>query len=196
MKHNKLTMAILMALAVFAASAPAHAADTYKIDAVHSFAIFKVGHLGVGYVRGGFTDIAGSIAYGKDTEAGSLVEITIATNSVNTHNKDRDAHLRTDDFFDVEKYPEMSFKSKSFKKLETGKYQVTGDFTLHGVTKTITVTADVTGEGDDPWGNYRAGFETSFTIMRSDYGMDKQIPAAGDKVWITLNIEAIRQKSK
>ena len=192
MKKGFYTLALVLC-AVLAGSS-AHAADTFKVDAVHSFAQFKVGHLGIGYVLGAFTDISGTIAYDKQSVDGNSVEITIATESVVTDNEDRDAHLRTDDFFHVEEYPQMSFKSTKFKKLEDGKYEVTGDFTLHGTTKSITVVAHVIGEGDDPWGNYRAGFETAFTIKRSDYGMTKMMPAAGDKVWITFNVEGIREK--
>lgn len=196
MKNIKSMHILILALAALIASArpAAAAADTYAVDPVHSSALFKVGHLGISFVRGAFTDISGTVKYDKKNPANNFVEITIKTDSVNTFNADRDTHLRSDDFFDTAKYPDMSFKSKSFKKMKNGKFQVTGNFTLHGVTKTITVQAEVTGEGGDPWGNHRAGFETAFAIKRSDYGMDKMIPAAGDKVLITLVVEGIKNK--
>lgn len=196
---NKIKSLHILALALaafFAAALPAKAADTYTVDPVHTSAMFKVGHLGIGFVRGAFTDVAGTVTYDKKNAAGNSVTITIKTESVNTFNADRDTHLRSEDFFDTAKFPEMSFTSKSFKKIKDGQFEVTGDFTLHGVTKTITVQANVLGEGDDPWGSYRAGFETAFTIKRSDYGMDKMIPAAGDKVEITLVVEGIKKKDK
>jgi len=196
MKNRALQLALIVALTLAATPGAARAADSYKVDPAHSFALFKVGHLGVSFVHGSFTGISGKIIYDKKDIKGNFVEIVVGVDSVNTNNADRDAHLKRDDFFHAEKYPTMSFKSKRFKKLEGEKYEVTGDFTLHGVTKTITVIAEVTGEGKDPWGGVRAGFETAFTIKRSDYGMDKNIPAAGDKVWVTLNVEGIREQAK
>lgn len=198
MNKTKSMHILILALAAFLAvvQPAAAAAEVYTADPVHSSALFKVGHLGIGFVRGAFTDISGTVKYDKKNPANNFVEITIKTHSVNTFNADRDTHLRSADFFDVEKFPSMSFKSKSFKKMKNGKFQVTGNFTLHGVTKTITVQADVVGEGDDPWGNHRAGFESTFSIKRSDYGMDKLIPAAGDKVIITLVVEGIAKKDK
>lgn len=167
------------------------AADTYKVDGVHSSAMFKIRHLGVSNVIGRFNDISGTITADKKKPESSSVKITIKTASVDTNNDTRDNHLRSPDFLDSRKYPTMSFKSTKVRKLSATKYEVTGDFTLHGVTKTIRVKVDFLGEGKGMKGETRAGFETSFTIKRSDYGMKKDIPMVGDEVQITLSVEAI-----
>jgi polyisoprenoid-binding protein YceI len=120
------------------------------------------------------------------------VEIVIRTASVNTDHEERDTHLRNADFFDVQKYPTMRFKSSKIKKITDTVGEVTGSFTLHGVTQTITMNVTFLGEFDVPWGQHRAGFETSFTIQRSDYGMDKLLGPAGDTIQVTLFVEAMR----
>ena len=168
--------------------------DTYDVDPVHTFACFKVGHLGIGHVQGCFTDISGTVVVDPENPATGSADIMIKTASVNTFNEQRDAHLRNEDFFNVEKYQEMSFKSTAVEVVDENHYRVTGDFTLLGVTKPVTVDARLTGRGQDPWGNTRVGFYTEFSIVRSEYGMDKMIPAAGDHVDITLSLEGILRK--
>ena len=167
--------------------------ETYEVDPVHSTAFFKVGHYGFGFVRGGFTDISGKIVIDKAHYTNSTVDIVIKTESINTENNQRDEHLKSKDFFDVAEFPIMRFKSREIKKHSKNLYEVAGDFTLHGITKTITVPVKFIGEGKDHYGAYRAGFETEFSIKRSEYGMTKYIPAAGDTVEITLVIEGIRK---
>jgi polyisoprenoid-binding protein YceI len=192
MKTNKFFKSMFALFAILTViGVRAAASDTYTLDPVHSWAMFKVRHLGIGYVWGSFTGISGTITYDKKNVKNNKVEITIKTASVNTFNDTRDADLRSDNFFNVEKFPDMTFKSRSVSKLKDGRYSLKGDFTLLGVTKPITITAAILGEGKDPWGNHRAGFDSSFSINRSDYGMNKMIPAAGDKVLITLNFEGI-----
>lgn len=168
--------------------------EMYDLDPAHSFACFKVGHLGIGSVHGCFTDLSGAVAVDASNDSNSSVNVVIQTASVNTFNAQRDEHLRTADFFDAAKYPTMEFKSTNVVKLDDGKYRVDGDFTLHGVTKSISVDARMTGRGDDPWGNTRGAFESAFSINRSDYGMTNMIPAAGDEVDITLAFEGILKK--
>jgi polyisoprenoid-binding protein YceI len=172
-------------------TAPANP-ETFKIDPVHTTAFFKVGHLGIGFVRGGFTDISGTVTVDKKKASGNSVEVTINTASIFTSNSMRDDDLKTN-FFEVAKYPTMSFKSKKFVHLRGKQYRVTGDFTLHGVTKTITVNAQMLGEGKGMQSEYRGAFESLFTIKRSEYGMMKDIPAAGDNVEISLIVEGIRE---
>ncbi|MFA6448065.1 MAG: YceI family protein [bacterium] len=190
--------AFMLVAATHVLSAPAAKSakpgpDTYKIDPVHTTAFFKVGHLNIGFVRGGFTDISGTVAFDKKNTALNSVSMTINVASIFTNNAQRDTHLKSPDFFDADKYPTMSFKSKTVTHVRGNLYKVTGDFTLHGVTKSITVAAQKLGEGKDPWGGYRAAFESSFNIRRSDYGMTKEIPAAGDLVEITLIVEGVKQ---
>jgi polyisoprenoid-binding protein YceI len=173
-------------------TSPAAAAEKYAVDATHSAALFQVRHFGISFVSGRFTDISGTIGVDRENLDNSSVEIVIRTASVNTDHEERDEHLRNADFFDVEKYPTMSFKSSKIKKIKDNVGEVTGSFTLHGVTQTITTTVTFLGEFDVPWGQHRAGFETSFTIKRSDYGMDKLIGPAGDTIQVTLFVEAMR----
>jgi polyisoprenoid-binding protein YceI len=168
------------------------AAEKYIVDATHSAALFQVRHFGISFISGRFTDISGTIGVDRENLENSSVEIVIRTASVNTDHEERDKHLRNPDFFDVEKYPTMRFKSSDIKKITDTVGEVTGSFTLHGVTQTITTSVTFLGEFDVPWGQHRAGFETSFTIKRSDYGMDKLIGPAGDTIQVTLFVEAMR----
>ena len=168
------------------------ATEKYIVDATHSAALFQVRHFGVSFVSGRFTDISGTIDLDRENLSNSSVEIVIRTASVNTDHEERDKHLRNADFFDVQKYPTMRFKSSKIKKITDTVGEVTGSFTLHGVTQTITLNVTFLGEFDVPWGQHRAGFETSFTIKRSDYGMDKLLGPAGDTVQVTLFVEAMR----
>ena len=167
-------------------------AEKYIVDVTHSAALFQVKHFGISFISGRFTDISGTIGVDRENLENSSVEIVIGTASVNTDLEERDEHLRNADFFDVEKYPTMSFKSSKIKKITDTIGEVTGSFTLHGVTRTITMNVTFLGEFDVPWGQHRAGFETSFTIQRSDYGMNKLLGPAGDKIQVTLFIEAMR----
>ena len=168
------------------------ATEKYIVDATHSAALFQVRHFGVSFVSGRFTDISGTIGVDRENLENSSVEIVIRTASVNTDHEERDSHLRNADFFDVQKYPTMRFKSSKIKKITDTAGEVTVSFTLHGVTQTITLNVTFLGEFDVPWGQHRAGFETSFTIKRSDYGMDKLIGPAGDTIQVTLFVEAMR----
>ena len=168
------------------------AAEEYIVDVTHSAALFQVRHFGISFVSGRFTDISGTIDVDRENLSNSSVEIVIRTASVNTDHEERDKHLRNADFFDVQKYPTMRFKSSEIKKITDTVGEVTGSFTLHGVTQTITMNVTFLGEFDVPWGQHRAGFETSFTIKRSDYGMDKLLGPAGDTIQVTLFVEAMR----
>ena len=191
---NKLKISVLiLAMTLLATGGAARAADTYQIDPVHSFASFSIGHLGIGLVRGYFSDIAGTIVFDEKDAAKDSIEVTIKTASVNTHVDKRDEDLRSPNFFEVEKYPTMTFKSTKITK-KGDHYTVTGDFTLHGVTKTITVTAKHLGAGKDPWGGFRAGFAADFSIKRSDYGMKfDPPPAIADTVDISVAFEAVKK---
>jgi polyisoprenoid-binding protein YceI len=173
-------------------TSPTATKETYTVDATHSAALFQVKHFGISFISGRFTDISGTIGVDRENLDNSSVEVVIRTASVNTDHEERDEHLRNADFFDVEKYPTMSFKSFKVKKIKDNVGEVTGSFTLHGVTKTITTTVTFLGEFDVPWGQHRAGFETSFTIKRSDYGMDKLVGPAGDTIQVMLFVEAMR----
>jgi polyisoprenoid-binding protein YceI len=183
---------IALVLAIATSSGAARAADTYQIDPVHSFASFSVGHLGIGLVRGFFSDIAGMIIFDEKDAAKSSIEVAIKTASVNTHVDKRDEDLRSPNFFEVDKYPTMTFTSTKVAKKGKG-YAVTGDFSLHGVTRRITVEAKHLGSGKDPWGGFRAGFVADFSIKRSDFGMKYDYPSIPDKVDISVAFEAVKK---
>jgi polyisoprenoid-binding protein YceI len=190
--------AVALALLPFA---PAFAADTYTVDGSHSEASFQVRHL-VGKVRGHFADFKGTVQVDPAKPEASSVEFSIKAASIDTANADRDKHLRTADFFDVEKFPEITFKSTKVAPAGKDKYDVTGTFSMHGVTKTITLPVAFLGFGKDPWGNERAGFELTTTLNRKDYGIvwNKALDAGGvmlgDDVTVTITLETIKKKDK
>ena len=172
----------------------------WKIDPSHSKVLFTVSHMVVSEVTGKFNDFdAMLVQTGSDFE-GSTLTASIKTKSIDTENEKRDAHLRSSDFFNAEKYPEITFVGKSFKKIEGGKYKITGDFTMHGITKTVTLDAKFNGTMKGPWGNTVAGFKATTSVNRNDYGVqwNKALESAGnwlvgENVDITLQIELVKQ---
>src|SRR5262245_16340109 len=183
-----------LALAGAPASAPAAAtADKYDVDPVHSFVFFKIKHLGVGYVWGRINGPTGAILLDEATPSGSSVSVDLKADNVDTGVEKRDQHLKSPDFFNAKQFPTISFKSKSVKKSGDSGFEVTGDFTLLGVSKEITITLNHVGTGKDPMGNIRTGFDGSLTVKRSDYGMKQMLDMASDDVLITLSIEGTRK---
>lgn len=177
---------LFQVLTIALAASGLQAAETLKIDSKKSKVAFTIKNTPPGAseasdVPGSFTDFSGTIAFDDAEPAKSAVEMEIKTTSVDTGNEKRDAHLRNQDFFKVKEYPTMKFKSKSVKKTDDGKFEITGDFTLLDKTKEITVTFEKTGD--------QAG-TTSFQIKRSDYGMDFRVPDTADEVEVTLEIVA------
>ncbi len=140
-------------------------AESYKIDPSHSEVGFTIRHM-VSNVRGRFNDFSGTVDMDPKAPQKGSVEFSVKTTSIDTGNADRDKHLRTADFFDVEKYPEITFKSDSVKPTGKNTYNVTGTLTMHGVSKKVTLPVTFNGEGKDPWGNTRAGFETATKLDR------------------------------
>ena len=174
---------------------PAYAAD-YVIDTekAHAFIDFRIQHLGYSWMSGRFNDFSGTFSYDAEQPEASQVHVDIDVASVDTNFAERDKHLRGSDFLNVSKYPQASFKSTAIKFDEDGEEAtVTGDFTLHGVTKTITFEIDKIGEGKDPWGGYRVGFEGETSLKLADYGIDYNLGPASTHVDIGLFIEGIRQ---
>jgi len=187
------------AVAVLLAAASAFAADTYTIDKNHSEAKFEVRHL-VSKVGGKFDDLSGSVNIDQAKPESSSVEFTIKTTSINTGNDSRDKHLRSADFFDAEKNPEITFKSTAIKATsKKNVYDVTGDFTMHGVTKSITIPVEFMGTMKDPGGNQRAGFGLKTTLNRKDYGinwnrtLDEGGVLLGEDVEVTVNLETVKK---
>jgi polyisoprenoid-binding protein YceI len=171
----------------------------WNVDPEHSTVEFRVAHMLVSKTTGHFTDYQGFID--MDAEAGTVkaIEATIKTASVNTNHEKRDAHLRNADFFDVEKYPTMTYRMKQYQKTADG-YQAVGELTLRGVTKDITMTGNFNGVAKDPGGNLRAGFNGEGKLNRKDFGMvwsktlDGGGLVVGDEVLIKLDIECIKAK--
>ncbi len=174
------------------------ATRTYKIDKSHSEAVFQVRHL-VTKVRGRFDDFDGTIQINEDRPELSSVEFTIRAASIDTNEKDRDTHLRSADFFDVEKFPTITFKSTRISRKSDESYGVIGDLTIHGVTKEVTLPVTHLGKAKDPWGNERVGFESELTLNRKDYGLMWNAPLeiggflVGDEVKVSVSIQAVAQ---
>jgi len=186
--------------AILAVAALPLAADIYKVDKSHSDVDFKVRHL-VSNVTGKFTDFDGTITMQPGKPGASSVEFSINAGSNDTGNADRDKHLHTADFFDVEKFPAITFKSTSIapaKKKDL--YNVTGDLTIRGITKRVTIPVQFLGSARDPWGNDKAGFSLTTTINRKDFGVNwnKALDNGGlllsDEVEVTINLETAKQK--
>jgi polyisoprenoid-binding protein YceI len=174
-------------------AAVATAAETYNVDPVHSAVIFRIKHGNVSYSYGRFNGPQGTFVFDDHEPANCSFDIKVRTKDVDTNNVERDKHLRSDVFFDVKQFPYITFKSTQVAKAGEDTYNVAGDMTFHGVTKPITVEVQRTGAGPDPWGAYRSGFETVFTIKRSDFGMDAMLDSLGDEVRLIVSIEGIRQ---
>ena len=164
----------------------------YKIDGSHSAVIFKVAHLGVSHTWGRFDSIEGSLKF-RDSGEGASINVTVKADSINTGNAKRDGHLRSPDFFSTKEFPTITFASKSWKKTGDGTFAVTGDLTLHGVTKSVTIAVTKVGEGKDPWGGFRVGFDGVLKIKRTEFGMTKMVGAAGDEVTLHIAIEGMRK---
>lgn len=182
--------ALLVPLALLA-TLPVLAADTYVIDATHSEISFKIRHL-LAKTSGRFTKFEGAVVIDEKDIKKSSVEVTIDAASINTDNDGRNKHLRSADFFDVEQFPKVTFKSTAVREVEKGKLEITGDFTLHGVTKKITFP--ITNAGTQPGmrpGSVVAGFiDGALKINRNDYGIKYGPGMLGDDVEISLNVEA------
>jgi polyisoprenoid-binding protein YceI len=174
------------------AVAPVRASDEFAVDGIHSSVSFKISHMDISFVHGRFNTCKGEITIDKTDPTKSTFMMTIEVDSVDTNQKDRDKHLRSPDFFNVKQFPTMKFKSTAVKAVKDG-YQVTGDFTMHGKTKSVTCVLKGGKQAKDPRGMTRIGFSTDFTIKRSDFGMDKFTDMLGDEVFISIGAEGIKK---
>jgi polyisoprenoid-binding protein YceI len=188
----------LIALIMMVFSGPAGAADTFTIDASHSNIGFSVRHLVISNVKGTFTDFAGTIVYDSSDVTKSSVNVTIKVASINTAVEARDTHLKSPDFFDAAKYPEITFQSTKVEKADNGLVAY-GKFTMHGVTKDIAIPFAILGTTKDPQGNFRLGAEGGLTINRFDYGLAWSMLTetggliVGNEIKIDLNVEAVKK---
>ena len=184
-----------------ALSLPAAAAtSTWQIDPNHSAAQFAVRHLAISTVRGAFTKVSGTVQLDDKDVSKSSVNVTIDAASVDTRVADRDKDLRSDRFFDVEKYPTLTFKSSKVEQVEAGKLKVTGDLTIHGVAKQVVLDVEgPTAPVKDPWGDQRAAANAATKINRQDFGvkwnakMDSGGLVVGDDVAITIDVELVQK---
>jgi polyisoprenoid-binding protein YceI len=173
----------------------------YDIDPAHSRLGFSAKHAMVANVRGQFKVYSGEVHLDEENPANSTARVEIEVDSVDTGNPDRDAHLRTKDFFDIENHPKIVFQSTKVEKVDDDVYTVIGDLTINGKTNPVAVEFELTGTSDDPWGNFRAGFEGRTTVNRRDWGLawnlalDKGGVLVSEKVKLEFDIAAVKRAS-
>jgi polyisoprenoid-binding protein YceI len=174
---------------------------TWTFDKAHSKISFGVSHVVISEVTGQFASYDGTVTTNGDDFTNAKIDFSIDIGSIDTDNEQRDGHLKSPDFFDVEKYPAITFKSSAMKKTKEGMYQLKGDLTMHGVTKEVSLTAKYGGMVTDPYGNVKAGFKITGTIDRTEFGLkynsmlDSGGMMIGEEVAITCNVELIKSKN-
>jgi polyisoprenoid-binding protein YceI len=201
MNHRKTLTRSFIASAVTVAmfgAGQALAADpsgTYAFDreGQHQFIQFRISHLGFSTLYGRFNDFDGSFEYDAENPEESSVQVTVDTGSVDSNHSERDKHLREEDFLYVSEYPEATFKSTSVEMEDEDTATVTGDLTLRGVTREIDLEMELINHGEDPWGNYRMGFEGTTTLTLENYGIDYDLGPQAEEVTLMLSVEGIRQ---
>ena len=182
-----------------ATSATPTAATTWKLDPVHSVAEFKVKHMMISNVKGQFTGISGVLTRDENDITKSRVEATIDAATINTRDAQRDAHLKSADFFDVEKFPALSFRSTGVKRTGDGEFAVTGELTMHGIARQVVFQVEgPTAPCKDPWGNTRVGLSAVTKVNRKDFGLTWNAALetggilVGDEVTITLDVQFVK----
>jgi polyisoprenoid-binding protein YceI len=166
-------------------------ADDYSVDGMHTSVSFKASHLGLSWVHGRFNDVKGSFQIDPDAGKCSF-NLSIKSDSIDTGFAKRDEHLRSPDFFNVKQFPALTFESREVKPIKDG-YQVTGNLSLHGVTKSVSFPLLGGRKAEFPKGVQRTGFTTELSIKRSDFGMDKMLEAIGDEVYISISFEGTKK---
>ncbi|WP_104201919.1 YceI family protein [Billgrantia saliphila] len=189
--------AIVTALSAASLAVAGHAlADDYVIDTEgqHAFVQFKINHLGFSYILGQFEDFEGSFHYDPDDLEASSVEMEVQVGSLHTNHAERDRHFLSDDFLSADEYPTATFVSTGFEPKGEDEGVLSGELTLKGETREIEMPVTLMGEGDDPWGNYRAGFEGSTTLTLADYGIDmSDFPEVMHELELYVTFEGVRQ---
>jgi polyisoprenoid-binding protein YceI len=191
--NRKPLLATLLA-ATLALPGLGQAAD-YVIDTekAHAFIQFRISHLGFSWLLGRFNDFSGTFSYDEENPAASSVEVTIDTASIDSNHAERDRHLRGEDFLHTSKFPQARFVSAGYQATGEDTGVLSGKLTLRGVTRDIDIEVKQTGQGEDPWGGYRRGFEGSTTLTLADYGITYNLGPAARQVEMFLSIEGIRQ---
>ncbi|KIS43406.1 YceI family protein [Kosakonia radicincitans] len=190
---KKILPGLVLASLLFA-TGTAVAAD-YKIDkeGQHAFVNFRIQHLGYSWLYGTFKDFDGTFTFDEANPAADKVNVTINTNSLDTNHAERDKHLRSAEFLNVAKFPQATFSSTEVKKTADG-LNITGNLTLNGVTKPVVLAAKLIGEGKDPWGGVRAGFEASGKIALKDFNITTDLGPASQDVELIISVEGVQQK--
>lgn len=176
--------------------------STWTVDGTHAEVAFAVRHLMIATVRGRFGAVSGTVQFDEDHPSKSKVDVTIDVTSIDTRQEQRDNHLRSPDFLDVEKYPTMHFVSTKIDGDVAGKFHVTGDLTIRGVSHEVTLDVIAEGRARDPWGNDRAGFSATGKISRGAFGLHwNQVleaggVAVGDEVRLSIDVEMVRQSAQ
>jgi polyisoprenoid-binding protein YceI len=189
-----LRVSSLVFAAVVAFTGPASAAD-YIIDTKggHASINFRIHHLGYSWLVGRFDTFSGSFSYDATNPAAARISVEIDTASLNSNHAERDKHLRGPDYLDAAQFPKASFITKSVAPKGAGKADITGNLTLRGVTKTVTIAAEAVGGGNDPWGGVRQGFSGRTTLVLADFGIVKELGPASKQVELDLQVEGIRK---
>lgn len=195
MMLKKSVVASAIAAAALVPLSQAQAAD-YNVDTEgqHAFVQFKINHLGMSYILGSFEEFDGQLSYDEDDVDASAVEFEVQVNSLNSNHAERDRHILSSDFLNASEYPTASFVSTGFESTGDNEGVVTGDLTLHGETQEIEMPVTLIGQGEDPWGNYRAGFEGSTMLTLGDFGIDmSDFPEPMHELELYVTFEGIRQ---
>ena len=193
--HKRLLGAVVACVffAVSAAAVPARA-DNYVVDPMHTSVYFKISHLGLAHVFGRFNEFSGNFTIDPDDATKGSFALTIKTESIDTNNSKRDSHLRSPDFFNAKQFPVINFKSNAVKAIKDG-YEVTGDLTMHGVTKPVKFEVLGGRKAEFPAGVQRTGFTTDLSVKRSDFGVGAEqfANALGDEVRIAIGFEGTKK---
>lgn len=192
MKHKLLR---IIALTIVLSAPTLSAAADYVIDTekAHAFIQFRIKHLGYSWLLGRFNDFDGTFSYDEADPAASKVEVTIKTASVDSNHAERDKHLRGEEFLEVDKFPQATFVSTGFTENDDKTAVLTGNLTLHGVTRPVSLAVKPIGHGPDPWGGKRRGFEATTALKLADYNIDFDLGPAAREVELFLSVEGIEQ---
>ena len=189
-RSSVMVLALAAATTAGSASAAEYVIDT---EGAHASINFRVNHLGFSWLTGRFNDFTGQFNYDPDSPEDAQISVTIDTASIDSAHEERDEHLRSADFLHVEQHPQAEFTSTSYQPTGDNTAVMEGDFTLNGVTRTIRLDVEKIGQGQDPWGNERVGFSAVTDFQLKDYGIDYDLGPDSETVYLTLEVEGIRQ---
>lgn len=187
-------VAVILAT-LLAGSAVGQERVPYELDNVHSSLVFSVSHAGLSYTYGRFNELAGEFSWDPADPAQGVFQLDVDAASIDTNSGERDQHLRSEDFFHVDKFPQITLRSTAIEQTTDGEWVLKGELTLRGTTRPVEMPLTVVGIGKGPFGKERAGFFTRFVIKRSEFGMDKMLDVVGDNISITFSFEGIRKEA-